>query len=615
VSDTSRRRLSPRGRLFFLCLSLVLATCSLYQAALRNAFVNYDDPAYVTANSRVLQGLSWANVAWALRSTVEANWHPLTWISHMADVQFFGLNPVGHHFTNVLLHVFNVVLLFLLLQRATGRVLRSAAVAALFALHPLNVESVAWVAERKSILCTLFLLLAFWAYAGYVRHRQPLRYLLVAIMFGLGLMAKPAIVTFPFMLLLLDYWPLQRFGAGPGTGKRNSSRSTFLALAWEKIPFLAMAAGSAAITLYAQRAGGAVGNARLLPLAWRVKNAIYSYMAYVVKGIWPSRLAVFYPHPEKSLSWWTVCFAGSLAALVTLLLWRAREGNRSLLAGWLWYLVTMIPMIGLVQVGRQGMADRYAYIPFFGLFVLAVWLAADLAAGLRLSRSITVLLGLAILSGYASVSYRQISYWRDSYTLFSHAIQVTGRNAIAEDNLGHALAGMGYPALAASHFEASIRIAPQLSTPHYNLATLLQSENQLDQAEREYELALSYSSDPTERAQAHNNLGALLISRNQPGEAIAQFNVAIAINPGEQNSFLGRGLVEYQQGNLDAAVADFGHAAGLASSAVSEFWLGRALEDKGEWGGAARAYAAALQLAPAMSEAQSRLAAMRQKLP
>jgi protein O-mannosyl-transferase len=610
VSGSVGRQVSPRRGLVFLCLTLVLATLLLYQAALRNAFVNYDDPAYVTANSHVLQGLSWSNIAWALGATSEANWHPVTWISHMADVQVFGLHPLGHHLINVLLHVANVLLLFCLLQAATGQVLRSATVAALFALHPLNVESVAWVAERKSILSTLFLLLACWAYASYVRSRRPVRYAVVGICFGLGLMTKPAIITFPFMLLLLDYWPLRRFDIEPEAGDGTSPRTTFLGLLWEKVPLWMMAAGSAVITFHAQRAGGAVGSTMLLPFAWRIKNAIYSYLAYFVKGIWPSHLAVFYPHPENSLPWWSVSLAGLLAASVTLLVWQGRK-RRYLLVGWLWYVGTMIPMIGIVQVGRQGMADRYAYIPFIGLFVLLVWFTADLSAQLELSRSLCGVLGLAVLVGYASVSYRQISYWRDSYTLFSHTIQVTGRNAIAEDNLGDSLATMGHPELAIPHFEMAIQIAPLLSTPHYNLATLLQSENQLERAKGEYETALSYSSDPAERAQAHNNLGALLISLHRPAEAFLHFNAAIAINPREQNSFLGRGLIEYQQGSLEAAAADFARAAQIAPSAASYFWLGRTLEDKGELRAAASAYDAALRLAPTMSEAQDRVAAIR----
>jgi tetratricopeptide (TPR) repeat protein len=614
VSDPIDRQGSPRRRLVFLCLWLVLATSLLYKAALRNAFLNYDDPAYVTANRHVLQGLSWPNVAWAFEATLEANWHPLTWISHMADVQVFGLNPVGHHLTNVLLHVANVLLLFYLLQKATGCVLRSAAVAALFALHPLNVESVAWVAERKSLLSTLFLLLAAWAYASYLRSGRPARYALVAICFALGLMAKPAIITFPFMLLLLDYWPLNRLDPGRGTGDLNSPRITFVGLLWEKVPLLVMSAGSAVITFHAQRAGGAVGSAMLLPLAWRIKNAIYSYAAYVAKLIWPSHLAVFYPHPENSLTWWSVAFAGLLVSGVTLLVWQGRK-RRVLLVGWLWYLGTMVPMIGIVQVGRQGMADRYTYVPFMGLFVVVVWFTADLAAKLQLSRPITGVLGLAVLFAYASVSYRQISYWRDSYTLFSHAIQVTGGNAIAEDNLGDSLAAAGHAELAIPHFERAIQIAPQLSTPHYNLATLLQSENQLDWAKREFDTALSYSSDPVEQARVHNNLGALSMSLNHPGEAIAQFNAAIAINPNEQNSFLGRGLIEYRQGSTDAALEDFVRATQIAPSASSQFWLGRALEDKGELTSAARAYDTALRLTPTMSEAQIRLAAIREKLP
>jgi hypothetical protein len=340
VSGSVGRQVSPRRRLVFLCLTLVLATLLLYQAALRNAFVNYDDPAYVTANVHVLQGLSWSNVGWALVATSEANWHPVTWISHMADVQVFGLHPLGHHLINVLLHVSNVLLLFCLLQSATGQVLRSAAVAALFALHPLNVESVAWVAERKSILSMLFLLLACWAYVTYVRSRRPARYVVVCVCFGLGLMAKPAIITFPFMLLLLDHWPLKRFDFGAGAEDDTSRRTTFWGLLWEKVPLLAMSVASAVITFHAQRAGGAVGSTMLLPLAWRIKNAIYSYLAYVVKGIWPAHLAVFYPHPENSLPWRSVSLAGLVVAGVTLWAWQSRK-RRYLLVGREWLIATL----------------------------------------------------------------------------------------------------------------------------------------------------------------------------------------------------------------------------------------------------------------------------------
>jgi tetratricopeptide (TPR) repeat protein len=601
LNEPVHSALSSRKTTLLLAFLLILATLTLYSPTLHNGFVNYDDPAYVTANAHVRQGLSWSNVRWAFTATVEANWHPLTWISHMADVQFFKLNATGHHAVSVVLHVINLVLLFFLLNRATGYTLRSAVVAALFAVHPLNVESVAWVAERKSLLCTLFFLLTLWAYGWYVRKPGAGRYLSVALLFALGLMAKPMVITLPFVLLLLDYWPLQRV----------SKTSKLFA---EKIPLFTMSAVSALITVCAQHRGGALGITVALPLNLRIKNAIYSYLDYIFKGIWPSHLAVFYPHPENSLAMWKVLAAVALLLTISALVWHFRR-NKYLLVGWLWYLGTMVPVIGIVQVGRQAMADRYVYIPFVGLFVIVVWLVADLFALARVSRVAAIAITLAIFSGYTAASYIQIGYWRNSITLFAHTLQVTTDNGIAEDNLGAALMDAGRPDLAFSHFEAAVRLVPQLSTPHYNLATVLHRQNQLDAAMHEYQLALTYTLDPTESAQAHNNLGVLLTQQNQSTAAIAEFTAAIAANPDEQNSYLGRGSLEYQEHNLDAAFADFSHAAQIAPSPVAYFWLGRTLEDKGDLQAAVRAYVAALHLAPEMNDARTRLEALVVKLP
>jgi len=590
-----------------LILALTAGTLILYQFSVRNQFVNYDDPAYVTANPYVLQGLSWSNVVWAFTATAEANWHPLTWISHMADVQFFGLNQVGHHLTNVLIHLCNVLLLFLWLRSATGSTFRSAVVAALFSVHPLNVESVAWIAERKSLLSTFFLLLALVAWDRYVREEKGWRYLLVVLLFACGLMSKPMVITFPFMLLLLDYWPYQRLAS---SGPAHASRLTTLVI--EKIPFFALSAASAVITIYAQRSGGALGSSKLLPVGWRVNNTMYSYFVYIVKEFWPSGLAVFYPHPENHLALWKVAAALVFILAITWLVWRYRN-RKYLTTGWLWYLGTMLPVIGIVQVGRQAMADRYAYIPFVGLFVMTVWVLAELGSGLKLSRSIVLCGALAALIAYASVSFRQIGYWRNSYALFTHTLEVTSRNSVAETNLGEVLVKMGHPELAISHFSAAIQITPDFSTPHYDLGQLLQVENKLGAAKQQYELTFAYSSDQTELARAHNNLGALLIQLKQPAEAVWQFDAALRIDPNEQNSLIGRGTIEYQQGALDAALQDFVRAAQISPSPVAYFWMGRVLEDKGRFSEAAMAYNATLQMAPGMQEAQTRLDAMRQK--
>lgn len=591
----------------FLSLILFAGVLMLYVPALDSSFVNYDDPAYVTSNSHVLQGLSWSNVAWAFRATTEANWHPLTWLSHMADVQLFGLNPRGHHLTSVLLHGCNVVLLFFILRRATGCLIRSVVVAGLFAFHPLNVECVAWVAERKSVLSMFFLLLVLVAYGSYARQKSIGRYALVLALFALGLAAKPMVVTLPVLLLLWDYWPLRRIGSE----SEGSVEHSMPLLVVEKVPLYALAVASSWVTLHAQRSGGALGMAESLPLASRLENAIYSYAAYVGKGIWPSRLAVFYPHPENSLGAWKVLAAAIVVVSITVAAWRYRAQRRYLLTGWLWYLAALVPMIGIVQVGRQAMADRYAYLPFVGLFIIAVWCCAESFASLQVSAVVQIAIAAAVVVSYASVACFQINYWHNSYSLFAHALQVTRRNGIAEDNFGAALMEMGRPDLAQPHFEAAAEFIPQLSTAHYNLAVLEQQQNHPDAARREYERALKYSSDATEIAQSHSNLGFLLLKLNDMQGAIEQFDGALQINPGKQNSFLGRGIAEYRQGNLNAAVADLSHASQIAPLAQANFWLGRALEDKGQTEAAATAYETAVRLAPGMAEAQQRLDALR----
>lgn len=563
---------TPRLATLLAVLLLAVATVLLYLPTLANDFINYDDPAYVTSNSYVQQGITRESVAWAFKTTTEANWHPLTWISHMVDVQLFGLNSLGHHLTSTLLHVINVVVLFLLLRNATGCIWRSSLVAGLFAIHPLNVESVAWVAERKSLLCTLFMLLAIWAYYRYARKPSLIRYSNIVLWFALALMAKPMALTLPVLFLLLDYWPLGRI-SNRETACSGNIRPLSRLIA-EKVPLLVLSLGSALITMYAQARGGAVGNFYSLPLGLRVKNAIYSYLSYILKGIWPSHLAVFYPHPENSLAWWKVSVAALFLALVTGLVWRYRE-RRYLVTGWLGYLVAMIPVIGIVQVGRQAMADRYAYIPFLGLFAIVVWLAADLSKEHRMVRQVLAGGVIIVLCSYIYISSVQLRYWRNSYTLFSHALDVTRDNGIAEDNLGQALYTQGQRELAMQHFAAAVRLIPQLSTAHYNLGTMMHLHGRYDEAMREYQLALDYASDPLVMAQTHNNLGALLLENRQPAAALAHFNAAITLNPREQNSFVGRGIVEYKSGNVDAAIADLTHASRLGPSPLALLWLDR----------------------------------------
>ena len=361
-------------RKLVLGLLLVLVTLALYNPVSRNGFVSFDDDRYVTENPHVHAGLHWSTAAWAFTSIDQANWHPLTWLSHALDCQLFGLNPIGHHYTNLLLHATNSLLLFMILQWFTGYTGRSLMVAALFAVHPLNVEPVAWVAERKNLLCMFFFLLALAAYGRYVRKPGIVRYLVVALFFAMGLMSKPMVITMPFVLLLLDYWPLRRFGA-PQSPADNPWPLWKLFL--EKLPLLALSVGSAIITMIAQRANGAILMSAAHDPLLRLKNVILCYSLYIAKTIWPSHLAVLYPYPH-TLPFWEVAASAVFLITVTSVVIKCRE-HRYLAVGWFWYLGTMVPMIGLIQVGNQSMADRYAYLPVIGIFIMVVWAAAEWA--------------------------------------------------------------------------------------------------------------------------------------------------------------------------------------------------------------------------------------------
>ena len=597
----------------FLAAFLALGTAAVYAPAMRNGFVNLDDPDYVTRNPHVLAGLTWADIRWALGSSYpSSNWHPLTWISHMVDVQLYGRNPAGHHFTSVLLHILGVVLLFLLIERATGRPLRSAAVAALFAVQPLNVEAVAWISERKSVLSVLLFLLAIGAYGWYAKRPSLGGYLWVVLFFGLGVTAKVMVIPFPFALLLLDYWPLGRL---PGTDTDGNPRKFYpalRALVIEKIPLFVMAAAGGAVTVYVHSREHAL--TATMPFSWRFKNAIFSYVAYLGKAIWPVGLAPYYPHPENTLSWTIVALSGLALAAITLIVWRFRE-RKYLLMGWLWYLGTMLPMIGFIQTGRQGMADRFMHIPMMGLLFALVWLIGDLAAERHWQKEIAVAIFLLALAPFAALTIKQIGYWHDSYTLFAHTLDVTKNNGFAENDFGVALMERGEPQLAAQHFVAAVRLSPDLASPHYNVAVLLQKQNRLDDAEHEYRAALALSSDQAEIVQSHNNLGILYLVQGKYAAATAELSAAIALDPNEQNSYIGRGTAEMQMMNTDAAIADFTNAAQIAPSPLALFRLGQALENKGDTQQAAKAYAAALQLAPAMSEARMRLDALQPRTP
>ena len=470
-SADEQAQVKPVSRWFmrpsFLCLVLVVATVALYYPVYQHPFVNYDDTVYVTANLHVQEGLDWDTVQWAFTTFDLANWHPLTWLSHALDYQLFELRPAGHHLTNLLLHAVNVVLLFWVLYRATGFAGRSFMVAALFGLHPINVQTVAWVAERKNVLSMLFFLLALGAYQWYVRKPRDWRYAVVALFFALGLMAKPQVITLPCVLLLWDYWPLGRMFASASSeaGQAALPPKSFSWLVMEKLPLFVIAGASAVLTMYVQRVGGA---RNWFPRHIRLENAIVSYAQYVSKTLWPSRLALFYPHPD-SFNPWTV-----LGALVFLLAISAfvvsQRRRRYLVVGWLWFLGTLVPMIGLIQVGVQAMADRYAYLPLIGLFIMICWGVADWSEQRRISPAWLASASIAALLALTVVARIQLNHWSNNVALWSHTLQVTGPNFIAENSLGVALEREGRIEEAIPHFRAALAIDPNDASSNLNMA-------------------------------------------------------------------------------------------------------------------------------------------------
>jgi tetratricopeptide (TPR) repeat protein len=557
---------SPEKRNFVLGLLLVVATLAIYNPVTHHPFVNFDDDRYVTDNIHVRAGLHWDTVKWAFTSFDEANWHPLTWLSHALDCQIFGLNPAGHHYINVLLHALNAVLLFWVLWRATGSTGRSWMVAALFALHPINVESVAWVAERKTILSMLFLLLALGAYGWYSRRPSICRYAAVAALFACGLMAKPMVITFPFLLLLWDYWPLQR-------------AQSFAKLALEKVPLLALSAASAVLTVKAQQAGAAIATMVKYPLSMRIENAAISYMRYLGKAMWPSHLSPIYPYPVGALKAWQAIAATVLLLAITILVCTAGRKFRYLALGWFWFLGTLVPMIGLVQVGSQAMADRYAYLPFVGLFVMICWGLADLAGDRTVTLAVASCLGLAVLS---AATFRQIGYWSDNLTLWSHAVAVTHGSFIAENNLGGALLDEGKEEEAMPHFRTAAALNPSDPMSRLNLAAFAQRQGHPQEAIDQYAQVLTMTRDPRLRATAFSDMGYALRDLGDSEHAKASFRAAVNLRPRTLRAWLGLGLAEQKSGNYPEAVKDYAQVLAIQSWDLGYFLLARALQQNGQ---------------------------------
>jgi tetratricopeptide (TPR) repeat protein len=634
---------------WLLAVLLVLATVALYWPAMRCGFINLDDPDCVTENHHIQGGLTWEGVKWAFSDTEQhAYWAPLTWLSHEVACQFFGLNPWGHHLINVLLHAANTALVFLVFRRLTGATWRSLMLAALFGWHPLRVESVAWVTERADVLSTLFWMLALLAYASYAQKSEvrgqksgtnlpnPKSFLLVPFywlslfFFALGLMSKAMLVTMPFVLLLLDWWPLERLRSG-----------SVWRLVREKIPFFALASVMSVVTFMAQKQGGAVRSVEYLPLGARVGNALISYCRYLGKMFWPTDLAVFYPHPW----YWPlgkVLLAGMILSSISVLLFVKRSRYPYSLMGWLWFVGTLVPVIGLVQVGLQAMADRYSYVPSIGLFIFLSWGAGALTKGWRhrvivLSGAATVAMALC-----AGLAWRQVGYWKDTRTLFQHAIDATKNNFIAYSNLGDyeleqgnydeaiKLCGeatrlmpsyhLAYSPLGAAlcksgrltegiqELQLAVKMDPDTAQPHSDMADALVQKGQGADAINEYRETIRLN---PEMLDARNRLGVLLENSGHLDEAIQQFEEVIRINPAYVSAYNNLGLALESQGRLNQAFAEFKMAVRLdPHDAKGHFGLSLALKVKGRLDEAIGEFEEGLKLEPDTPQAHNELGVM-----
>jgi protein O-mannosyl-transferase len=618
-ADVQRSPPGTRWRTWALCLLLMAVICAVYFPALSHPFVIYDDVDYVTQNLHVQQGLTLGTFRWALTSMEFSNWHPLTWMSHALDCELFGLDAGGHHFTSLLLHAVDAVILFLLLWRITGKIGRSLMVALLFGLHPLNVESVAWVAERKNVLCMLFLLLALWAYLWYVRKPGIRRHLCVDALFALALAAKPMAVTFPFILLLLDYWPLQRIKLQWIEDWQSPSETLPLPqfpplrLLREKLPLFGLSAASCTVTVIAQHRV-AMKTMEVFPLRDRVVNALFSYVMYLWKAVWPVHLSVFYaPQGSRLASWQAALWFGFLTA-ISILVWRQRQSRPYLLFGWLWFLGTLVPMIGLVQVGDQGMADRYVYLPYVGIFIAAVWGLADLAQTIHIDPRWSVAAACAVLLVLSFLTRRQLQTWESSQALFTHSLQVTPDNYVAEDIVGTAQMEEAFQATeqkcateARLHFQNAVRINPEDALGHIDLGFCRETQGDLPEAIKEYQAALQVARSKFLKERASINLGGVYRALRQFTLARNYYNQCLKIDPDDQDALKGLARVDKEEKmpSLEETITALSRAAAEHPDANLYLQLGNLQRVAGRVPEALVSYQRALSLDPNLAEAQA----------
>jgi len=569
---------SNKYHTLWICLVLAVAVLAAFWQVRQYDFISFDDNDYIVDNENVNAGLTKQGVVWAFTRAHSHNWHPLTWISHMLDCEIYGLRAGGHHFTNVLFHIANTLLLFLVLRRMTGRLWHSAFVAAAFALHPLHVESVGWVSERKDVLSTFFWILTMWTYIRYVERPAVNRYLVMLVVFALGLMAKQMLVTLPFVLLLLDYWPLNRLALSEqscrdstGTVTAVSARRCIL----EKLPLLILAISGAVTVYLIQHYTEVMKSIKAYPLSWRIGNALAAYVAYIAKTIWPVNLAIFYPHPKAGLPTWQISLAALLLSFITVVVICRIRQNPYLAVGWLWYIITLIPVIGLVQIGLHARADRYTYMTITGLFIMVAWAGSDIFARLHYRKVILSLLTLFLLLPLTLMTWRQAGHWRNSVTLYKHAARAVQNNSWAHHMLGKALLIRNKFDEAAIHFNEAMRIDPEFVDARKDLGLALLKQGKVDEAVTVYQQFLPKLPENTNElnrltaklikkgrlkqvvkvyTESHMNLGLALSRQNKFDEAVKHFKEALRLNPDFAKAHRNMVYALLQQGKRDEAI-------------------------------------------------------------
>jgi tetratricopeptide (TPR) repeat protein len=620
-SKLTEEKSAKPWRPWLICVLLLAIVFLVFLPARNFEFINYDDPDYVTANTHVQQGLTSESVQWAFQSGEYSNWHPLTWLSHMLDWQMFGEKPGGHHLTSVMFHAANTLLLFLLLLKMTGALWRSAFVAALFGLHPLHVESVAWVSERKDVLSAFFWILTTLAYVSYARRKSStgnghstLFYLGALFFFACGLMAKPMVVTLPFTLLLLDFWPLQRVFSSQSSVSSSAPKAAehwklntehLPRLLLEKVPFFVLIIISGRLTFWAQKKGGAVTSLNALPIAARVTNALISYPRYLWKMLWPENLAVLYPHPWKTQAGLAVAATIFLLAVTAWAIWRIKK-NPYLAFGWFWFLGTLIPVIGLVQVGLQSMADRYTYIPLIGIFILIAWGAYDWLSPRPGHQTFLGIAAAAILLSCTIATSIQLGSWQNSGTLFEHAVKATKKNFLAHNNLGYYLFSQHQTNAAIENYQKAIDSYADFDIAWNNMGYALAEQGRVHEAIPYYQRAMQLK---PQSADVHNNLGNALGSAGQPKEALDQYFTALKLNPQHADAHNNLGVALAQQGQLAEGAKELKEGLRLKpKNASAHSNLGNIYAMQGKFDEAIEQYTEALAQKPDDAQAHNNLA-------